>query len=109
MKARAKSLGKKLHITRLEDCDSRLYYGVSIGINPDARRGFIMRQKYAVNAPYQVICLSNLTICNSWTNLDASNVLTDFIKQIMVHWQVYQFETAKDLFNWVCADDSKYI
>ena len=72
------------------------FYGVLF----TTERGFITREKYC-GGDYTVRCINGLTYGNGWgnhTDKDLSMLVDKLISRSIT---VYEFETARELFDWL--------
>lgn len=77
------------------------YYGVSFGWHT---RGFITQQEYR-SGKYMIRSFSGVTKGNGWPDFDHANLaeLINHIKKSCAEYHVIEFDTQKDLLNWLQA------
>ena len=81
-------------------CDTRWYYGARKVVSP-GWRVVIMRNEFAPSANYRLRCFDDFTLGNYWYVKENTNLEWFLRGLISEGWEVRQFETMKELAEWL--------
>lgn len=91
-------------VTFVDEVNARFYYGV-LEVNYEGKsvqKGFIVQQAYR-NGPFIAVCENSMTVGNNWDSYSCNTLeaTVDAIIKSGCKKQVFQFDTAKELFAWL--------
>ena len=90
-------------VVELSDISTDKYYGV----HPKYHRakGFITKTAYGEgNGVFTLLCVMGLTRANGWNQMDHVNFHTHISALLDKDWPVYEFDTFKELSEWLIKE-----
>lgn len=64
--------------------------------------GFVTTREY--RRKFKLACVSNLTFGNEWDSCEGETLLECLDKALAWKFQVFEFDTAKELFTWLAEN-----